>query len=179
MSRPTSNYDVVTAIGRFRLMLQETAAPRTCAYFRSHVDSKLLNHTSVFRIVTLDNQDASVKHPIEVVQWGFTPDKRSSAPPIAIETTADTGLTHKRWTISTARFGANEPYGSFFICLRDEPELDYGGRRHSDGQGFAVFGEIIDGHKVVESLFALAGPSEVLTPTVEILDVRATDITPY
>ncbi len=35
---------------------------------------------------------------------------------------------------------------SFFFCIDDQPELDFGGRRNPDGQGFAAFGRVVAGH---------------------------------
>ena len=40
----------------------------------------------------------------------------------------------------------------FFICVGDQPELDYGGRRYPDGQGFAAFGQVISGMDIVREI---------------------------
>ena len=31
----------------------------------------------------------------------------------------------------------------FFVCVGDQKELDFGGRRNPDGQGFAAFGRVV------------------------------------
>jgi peptidyl-prolyl cis-trans isomerase A (cyclophilin A) len=36
--------------------------------------------------------------------------------------------------------------------MGDQPELDYGGRRNPDGQGFAAFGQVVRGMEVVETM---------------------------
>ena len=41
---------------------------------------------------------------------------------------------------------------SFFICINDQPSLDYGGKRNPDGQGFAAFGKVISGMDVVKRI---------------------------
>src|SRR4029079_6211214 len=44
--------------------------------------------------------------------------------------------------------------GSFSISIGDQPEMDFGGRRNPDGQGFAVFGRVIRGMDVVKAIQA-------------------------
>ena len=63
--------------------------------------------------------------------------------PIQLETTKQTGLLHKDGTISMARGKPATATSSFFICINDQPSLDYGGKRNPDGQGFAAFGKVI------------------------------------
>ena len=48
-------------------------------------------------------------------------------------------------TVSMARGGPDTATSDFFICIGEQPALDYGGRRNPDGQGFAAFGQVIDG----------------------------------
>ena len=44
------------------------------------------------------------------------------------------------------------PPADFFICIGDQPELDFGGRRNPDGQGFAAFGRVVKGMDVVRKI---------------------------
>ena len=44
--------------------------------------------------------------------------------------------------------GTNE----FFICVGDQPQLDFGGKRNPDGQGFAAFGRVVRGMDVVKKI---------------------------
>ena len=85
---------------------------------------------------------------IDVVQAG--PTRRHgdgrSFPPIALERTSDTGLRHVDGAISMARDGPDTATSDFFICVGDQPELDFGGKRNPDGQGFAAFGRVVEGH---------------------------------
>ena len=37
----------------------------------------------------------------------------------------------------------------FFICINDQPELDFGGQRNPDLQGFAAFGQVVEGMETV------------------------------
>jgi peptidyl-prolyl cis-trans isomerase A (cyclophilin A) len=72
----------------------------------------------------------------------------------------------------------------FFICIGDQPGLDYGERRNADEQGFAAFGKVVDGMEVVRKIngLAAAGPSEseytkgqILAEPVAITRVRRAD----
>ena len=126
----------------------------------------------VFRIVTLNNQ-ANAEHKIEVVQGGLKFDAvKGYEPgnvlaPIRHESTEDTGIKHKDGTISMGRFAPGETYGSFFFCIGDQPELDYGGRRFPDGQGASAFGAIVNGRDILQKVFECAEESEF--PKKEVL----------
>lgn len=52
---------------------------------------------------------------------------------------------NKRWTLTFAKRGSDTRTVQIFINLQDNPDLD--------GQGFAPFGTIVEGQKVVESLY--------------------------
>ena len=41
---------------------------------------------------------------------------------------------------------------SFFICINDQPSLDFEGKRNKDGQGFAAFGKVVEGMDVVRKI---------------------------
>ena len=46
----------------------------------------------------------------------------------------------------------NEPgtaSSEIFICINDQPELDYNGSRNPDGLGFAAFGMVKSGMDIV------------------------------
>jgi peptidyl-prolyl cis-trans isomerase A (cyclophilin A) len=60
----------------------------------------------------------------------------------------------------------------FFICVGDQPELDFGGRRNPDGQGFAAFGRVVAGLDVVRRIQRLPANGQMLTEPVVILSVR-------
>ena len=60
----------------------------------------------------------------------------------------------------------------FFICIGDQPALDFGGARNPDGQGFAAFGRIVRGMDVVRKIQMSPAKGETLTPPVRILRAR-------
>ena len=69
----------------------------------------------------------------------------------------------------------NEPGSAsseFFICIGDQPELDQGGRRNPDGQGFAAFGRVIEGMDVVRKIQSLPAQGQYLTEDVIIKTIK-------
>jgi peptidyl-prolyl cis-trans isomerase A (cyclophilin A) len=163
--------EVTTELGRFRLEIREDRAPVSAGYFLTDVRAGRYDGSSFFRIVTLTNQQAEAERRIEVIQGGLK-HVGGDLPVIPHETTAMTGLRHLKGTVSLARFAPGAVYHSFFICLRDEPALDFGGVRHPDGQGFAAFGRVVGGFDVVERIFARAEPREYLEQEIRIEHVR-------
>ena len=98
---------------------------------------------------------------IAVIQGGLRHEREDLPPVIAHETTAMTGLRHLKGTVSLARFAPGAVYHSFFICLRDEPVLDFSGARHPDGQGFAAFGRVVAGVRRGAAHFRAGGSGRV------------------
>ncbi|WP_241505776.1 peptidylprolyl isomerase [Parahaliea mediterranea] len=141
-----------TDIGDITVELYPDAAPVTVANFLRYVDAGLYRDSSFYRVVTLDNQSHQpVK--IEVIQGGRgMSDTPPPFPPIRHETTQETGLTHHRGVISMSRLEPGSASSEFFICVTNQPELDFSGKRYPDGQGFAAFGQVIDGMDVVSRI---------------------------
>ena len=71
-----------------------------------------------------------------------------------------------------ARNGPDTATTEFFICVGDQPELDFGGRRNPDGQGFAAFGRVITGMDIVSRIHQQAADKQRLTPLVPIRAIR-------
>jgi peptidyl-prolyl cis-trans isomerase A (cyclophilin A) len=164
---------VDTELGAFVIAVDPARAPLTVANYLAYVDAKQLDGGKVYRIVTLANQPAS-KHKIEVVQWGRhqADDEKAPRPPIVHETTAVTGLKHRNGTVSMARLGPGTATAEFFICMGDQPELDFGGRRNPDGQGFAAFGQVVAGDDVVKALYGKAEAEQYLKQPIAVRSVR-------
>lgn len=162
---------VHTPLGHFRIKPDQEKAPETSRYFMELARKGLLDNTSLFRIVNALNNSHNPDCPIHVIQGGMTEGRGVFSPRIGHENTAVTGITHKKWTVSAARLAPGETYGSFFITMRDEPSLDFGGTRHPDGQGFAAFGQVTSGHQTLEQIFLRAEQSEYLRRQVPITKV--------
>src|SRR4029077_11970565 len=91
------------------------------------------------------------KVKIEVIQAGVNPAKaKEDFAPIKLERTRDTGLRHQDGTLSMARDGPDTATADFFVCIGAQPELDFGGQRNPDGQGFAAFGRVTKGLEIVK-----------------------------
>ena len=141
---------IKTEQGNITVELYPAKAPITVANFLKYVDAHLYDSSSFFRAVTLNNQPKdSIK--IEVIQGGDLDSAKDFAA-IPLETTNTTGLLHKDGTISMARGKPATATSSFFICINDQPSLDFEGKRNRDGQGFAAFGKVIKGMDVVKKI---------------------------
>jgi peptidyl-prolyl cis-trans isomerase A (cyclophilin A) len=71
-----------------------------------------------------------------------------------------------------ARSNPGSARSSFFICINDQPELDAGGRRNPDGQGFAAFGKVVSGMDVVRKIHQMPAQGQQLASSVKIISVR-------
>ena len=162
---------VETEMGAFELEVDVDRAPVTAANFLRYVDGGFYDGGTFFRTVHADNQpDDSIR--IAVVQGGRSPDSEvESFPPIPLERTSETGILHEDGTVSMARGGPDTATQSFFICIGDQPSLDFGGMRNPDGQGFAAFGRVVDGMDVVLAIHRAPYEAQQLTPPVRITRV--------
>ena len=157
-----------TAYGDIVVEIFEDKAPVTAANFLKYVDEGRFRDALFYRVVTPDNQPHN-KVKIEVIQGGLLrEDHADMLPPIPHETTRETGLQHLDGTISMARDAPGTASSEFFICVGDQPELDYGGRRNPDGQGFAAFGRVIKGMDVVRKIQHLPEKGQMLLEPVKI-----------
>jgi peptidyl-prolyl cis-trans isomerase A (cyclophilin A) len=163
-----------TELGLIEAELSADRAPATVANFLRYVEAGRYRDGQFHRTVKLkpDNQpNNAVK--IEVIQGGANPSFDEKAwPAIALERTRDTGLKHLDGTLSMARAGPDTATSDFFICIGDQPELDFGGKRNPDGQGFAAFGRVTKGLDVVKKIHAAPADGQKLTPAVRIIKIE-------
>ncbi len=143
------NVNLVTTEGEIRFELFPDQAPLTVANFLKYVDGGHFEGGSFYRVVRMDNQEQNTVK-IEVIQGGLAgKEKAVSFNPIVLERTSRTRLKHRHGTLSMARSEPDSGTSEFFICINDQPSLDFGGERNPDGQGFAAFGRVIEGMEVV------------------------------
>lgn len=160
----TTAGDIVVAVDSVR-------APATSANFLRYVDAGAYRDGHFHRTVRPDNQpDTPTK--IEVIQGGRARPDAARFPAIPLERTSITGLLHRDGTISMARGGPDTATSDFFICLGDQPSLNFGGARNPDGQGFAAFGQVVQGMDIVRAIQQAPAQAQRLTPTIGILDVQ-------
>jgi peptidyl-prolyl cis-trans isomerase A (cyclophilin A) len=115
-----------------------------------------------------------------LVQGGVR-DTTKLFPPIAHEPTSLTGLSHVEGALSAPRLGLGTARGDFTIMVGDQKYLDAGPGSAGDGQGYAVFGRVVEGMDVVRSILAApTSPTEgegvmrgqMLSPRIMILSAR-------
>jgi len=147
---------MVTSEGPIEIALYADRAPVTVSNFLRYVDGGLLNGGSFYRVVTDENDNGNPK--IVVIQGGMSAGKKGF-PAIAHETNRDTGILHTDGVISMARGGVGTASSQFFICVGDQPGLDFGQSRNPDKQGFAAFGKVVNGIEIVRKINSLPANS--------------------
>ena len=164
-----------TAKGAIEIEVDTVHAPITAANFLKYVDGKFYDGGTINRAVRPDN---TTRHDVEIQVIQLQIDRarrREQFPPIALKRTTVTGLKHLDGALSMARAGPDTATASFSIVIGDQPEMDFGGKRNPDGQGFAVFGRVAKGMDVVKAIHASptgqrgAYGSETLDPPIAIV----------
>ncbi|PTN07388.1 peptidylprolyl isomerase [Mangrovibacterium marinum] len=169
---PLPKVEIESSMGNIIVELDTVHAPVTAGNFLKLVDQAVYLNARFYRVVRPDNQPQSpVK--IEVVQGGLQDDVQIARyPAIQHETTAQTGIKHRDGVISMARNEPGTASTEFFICLGDQPELDFGGKRNPDGQGFAAFGKVLEGMDVLRQIQLLEDDEQYLNEPVVIYNLR-------
>jgi len=165
---------IETEMGSIEVTLDDRRAPATVANFLKYVDAGHYTNGRFHRTVKTkpDNQPQSTVK-IDVIQGGVDPEKREkNFGAISLERTTVTGLKHVDGAISMARFAPDSAVSDFFICIGDQPSLDFGGARNPDGQGFAAFGRVTQGMEVVRKIQNAPFEAQALKPPVKILSIR-------
>lgn len=175
----TTHVIMQTQLGDIEIEVYKSRAPLTAENFLYYVDNDLYDGQGFYRAVRPDTDPRGLG--MQIIQGGLLSMETLTAP-IDHETTQMSGLSHTDGAISMAR---DEPgTGSaayFFISIGDNTSLDYGGARNPDGQGYAVFGQVVKGMDVIRAiqLRETKGPSEstftkgqFLTKPVRIIEAR-------
>jgi cyclophilin family peptidyl-prolyl cis-trans isomerase len=164
-----------TELGTIEIEVDTVRAPITGANFLKYVDGKFYDGGTVNRAVRPDNTTRKDVE-IQVIQIQIDRARRAEQfPPIPMERTGVTGLKHVNGAVSMARSGPDTATASFSIVIGDQPEMDFGGKRNADGQGFAVFGRVTKGFDIVKKIQASptgargAYGTETLEPPIKIL----------
>ncbi len=163
---------IQTELGEIEVEIYHDRAPVTSANFLRYVDAGIFENASFYRTVTPDNDTNSV--PIDVIQGGkrYNEDMREKGfPAIKHETTTVTKILHTDGAISMARSDVGTAASEFFICIGNQPELDRGGNRNTDGQGFSAFGYVIKGMDVVRNIHSQPAKGQRLTPRIGIINI--------
>lgn len=169
---------IETNMGAIEIAVDPGKAPVSARAFLSFVDDGMFTRCGAFYRVVRQHDNDRGYPTIDVVQGGLR-DSPPDAVGIEHETTAGTGLRHLDGSVSLARGRVGTATGAtFFICIGDQPALDAGGTRNSDGQGFAVFGCVTRGMDTVRAIHQLPTGNvdgswhqsgQILDPPVRIL----------
>lgn len=151
-----------TGLGPIIIALKARQAPLTVANFLRYVDEKRYDGSSFWR---------SAKAPSAVdyglIEGGLQGDPRKLLPPVAHESTSQTGLRHVDGTVSLARKAPGTGDSDFFICVGDAPYLDANPAGEGDNLGFAAFGQVVQGMEIVRKILNLPTPGKATNPVME------------
>jgi peptidyl-prolyl cis-trans isomerase A (cyclophilin A) len=148
---------LTTSQGEIVVKLDAEKAPKSVANFLGYAKSGFYDGTIFHRVID----------GFMIQGGGFTADmqQKPTKPPISLE--SRNGLSNKRGTVAMARTSdPNSATAQFFINVKDNAFLDQPNAR--DGEGYAVFGQVIKGMDVVDKIKQVATqPGDVpVTPIV-------------
>ena len=135
---------LTTSLGDIVLELEPDKAPKTVENFLQYVKDKHYDGTIFHRVID----------GFMVQGGGFTPGmaQKPVRAPIALE--AANGLKNDKYTIAMARTNVpDSATAQFFINVKDNAMLN---ARQPSGDGYAVFGKVVQGTDVVDKIKAVA-----------------------
>ncbi|MEO5735449.1 MAG: peptidylprolyl isomerase [Rubrivivax sp.] len=136
---------LATTAGDIVIELDREKAPKTVDNFLHYVKSGHYDGTIFHRVIS----------GFMIQGGGYKADlsEKPTRAPIALESRK--GLSNERGTIAMARTGMPDSATSqFFINVADNTMLDQPNAR--DGNGYAVFGRVVDGMEVVDKIREVA-----------------------
>ncbi len=132
---------LVTSQGDIVLQLDAAKAPKTVQNFVQYVKAGHYNGTVFHRVI----------EGFMIQGGGMTPDLREKPTRAPIPLESRNGLSNLRGTLAMARTSApDSATAQFFINVKDNTFLD--AARSPDGNGYAVFGKVIQGLDVVDKI---------------------------
>ncbi|WP_236037158.1 peptidylprolyl isomerase [Marinomonas vulgaris] len=154
--------DIVTNQGTIRVDLNDEQAPRTVENFLRYADDGFYDNTIFHRVI----------RGFMTQGGGFTEDLERKSTRRAISYEGDNGLANNRGTLAMARTqNPDSATSQFFINQVDNTFLNHGAR---GGAGYTVFGKVISGMDVVDSISAVdthtVGPYQNVPTTPVIIE---------
>jgi len=135
---------LATSLGDIVVELDKDKAPKTVDNFVSYVKAGHYDGTIFHRVI----------ENFMIQGGGMKPDmsEKTTRAPIPLESRS--GLSNVRGTIAMARtMDPNSATAQFFINVKDNANLDQPNAR--DGNGYAVFGKVVEGMDVVDKIKAV------------------------
>ncbi len=158
--------EIDTSLGRIVVALDRLHAPKTTDNFLRYVDSHKFDGESFYRAMPYGDGG--------LIQGGITSDARKLNPPVAFESSDQTGIHNTAGSIAMAGLAPGKAQADFFIETTDIPAFD-------GPKGFAAFGQVVEGMDVVKRILAAPvsptkgeGPmkGQMLDPPVKILKME-------
>ncbi|WNW11035.1 peptidylprolyl isomerase [Pseudomonas sp. DTU_2021_1001937_2_SI_NGA_ILE_001] len=157
-----SKVKLTTNHGEIVLQLNAEKAPLTVANFLEYVSAGHYSNVIFHRVIG----------NFMIQGGGFEPgmkEKKDKRP--SIQNEADNGLPNKKYSIAMARtMDPHSASAQFFINVADNSFLNHTGKT-TQGWGYAVFGEVIEGQDVVDKIKGVATTSKAGHQDVPVDDV--------
>ena len=135
---------LATSVGDIVVQLEPDKAPKTVANFVQYVKAGQYNGTVFHRVID----------GFMIQGGGMTPDMQEKPTRAPIPLESKNGLSNLRGSIAMARTQVpDSATAQFFINLADNNRLD--AANSPDGNGYAVFGKVIEGMDVVDKIRAV------------------------
>ena len=145
-----------TSLGAFTVELNEEKAPKTVANFLAYVDDGFYEGVVFHRVIPdfmAQGGGFEARNGVYVQKAGRDP----------IENEADNGLLNVKGSLAMAR--TNDPHSAsaqFFINFKDNTFLNHTAKT-TRGWGYTVFGQVVEGMAVVESMAYQTTTTKILT----------------
>ncbi len=141
LAAQAQNVRLSTNQGDIVLQLEAAKAPKTVANFVEYVKAGHYNGTVFHRVID----------GFMIQGGGMTPDMKEKPTRAPIPLESRNGLSNTRGSVAMARTSVpDSATAQFFINVKDNAFLD--AARSPDGNGYAVFGKVIEGMDVVDKI---------------------------
>jgi peptidyl-prolyl cis-trans isomerase B (cyclophilin B) len=147
--------------GTITLALDAARAPDTVANFLAYAKGGHYDGTVFHRVID----------GFMIQGGGFEPGMKQKPTQAPIKNEADNGLKNERYTVAMAR--TNDPHSAtaqFFINVKDNEFLDHTAPT-GQGWGYAVFGKVVEGQDVVDTIKGVRTGKRGLHGDVPLEDV--------
>lgn len=137
-----SKVKLSTNHGEIVLQLDAEKAPKTVENFVQYVKEGHFDNTVFHRVIK----------GFMIQGGGFEPGMSQKKTRASIQNEADNGLKNTKYSVAMAR--TMEPHSAsaqFFINASNNDFLNHSGK-NTQGWGYAVFGEVIEGREVVDAI---------------------------
>jgi peptidyl-prolyl cis-trans isomerase B (cyclophilin B) len=163
----TKTVQMETSAGTVRIELDDEKAPQSTANFLQYVKSGHYDGTVFHRVIK----------GFMLQGGGFEPGMKQKPTQAPIANEANNGLKNKKYTLAMAR--TSDPHSAtaqFFINTVDNDFLDFRAE-NAQGWGYAVFGRVVEGTEVVDSIEKAKTGRKGFHDDVPLEDVVITRVT--